>query len=807
MKKLFINQKLLAIILAVLLVLGSGTMAFAALPEGDSGSMSGGGGSHTHQDSLMKEIVTTMAESIDGEDAFDYVSYVYMGWRTTGGPWQNQVIEHFLVDQLEEQGYVKADKDMSGASDQDYVWIQHDDSTSNVWAPEYARLKVVTEVTPGFEDQVETFNVESYAFDPTSKTYMDHYGAQYGISNINEMWDWITEKDSGGKRTNVINGLEAELNKRAHLTWQTGFTNPSGTEPKDAKATKAEVVNVGKVTSAGSGKYVSEYKGAESDLQGKLLLCTTGNSTNWNYAKQVGAVSVMSKASLSSYSNPVINGEQWYTDSARYASGRGMALNKEQMDAGTPIVEWNLSIDQEKAMLDLLAAHDKIEVEFVSIGDIYPMSGSGNESKHGDGQLMAIAEIAGSTKPEERVMFMAHVQEPSANDNATGVGLNLELALKMKEMIDTGKMKRPERTITFFWGDEMSCARLWLAAHEEEQKKVVCAIDLDMVGEDSEKTGGVMRIEKTPDPSAIYNYTLDVLPGQAPYHETSKDFVRLPDSHTLWGAGKVPQMGGFYLNDLYMEAAQQVISSVDGNFQVDVCPYEGGSDHSVFLQAGVPALLTWHFTDYVYHTTVDTLDKVSAKELENVGITSLATGYLASIATEKEAEEIMDILMIAAAERFRVEKQNTIRHQAWTVKNVDDKGEALALETEILNAWGTWYKEALQSCESYLLDNPSAEYGTLKEKNLEHISTMTEESIRFAQQIMGDGSREAIDINGDGILDWQDLSRALTYFGKTSEDDGWHGEYGFWRADLDKDGIITITDFVLLKHAIHTAEL
>jgi len=54
-----------------------------------------------------------------------------------------------------------------------------------------------------------------------------------------------------------------------------------------------------------------------------------------------------------------------------------------------------------------------------------------------------------------------------------------------------------------------------------------------MVGEDPEKTGGTMRIEKTPDPSAIYNYTLDVLPGEEPYSDED-NFVRLPDSHTLW---------------------------------------------------------------------------------------------------------------------------------------------------------------------------------------------------------------------------------------------------------------------------------
>lgn len=129
-----------------------------------------------------------------------------------------------------------------------------------------------------------------------------------------------------------------------------------------------------------------------------------------------------------------------------------------------------------------------------------------------------------------------------------------------------------------------------------------------------------MRIEKTPDPSAIYNYTLDTLPWEDgkgyddTFKDTSGEFVRLPDSHTLWGAGSIKGMfqEGFYLNDLYMYATQNVIEHHDSTFRVDVCPYEGGSDHSRFLAQNIPALLTWHFSDYTYHSSVDTLNMSSA---------------------------------------------------------------------------------------------------------------------------------------------------------------------------------------------------
>jgi len=54
-------------------------------------------------------------------------------------------------------------------------------------------------------------------------------------------------------------------------------------------------------------------------------------------------------------------------------------------------------------------------------------------------------------------------------------------------------------------------------------------------------------------------------------------------------------------------------------------PYEGGSDHTSFTKAGVPALLNWHFTDRYYHTNLDRPDKTSAAEMVNVGVSVAAT--------------------------------------------------------------------------------------------------------------------------------------------------------------------------------------
>ena len=57
-------------------------------------------------------------------------------------------------------------------------------------------------------------------------------------------------------------------------------------------------------------------------------------------------------------------------------------------------------------------------------------------------------------------------------------------------------------------------------------------------------------------------------------------------------------------------------------------PFEGGSDHTPFIDARKPGLLLWHFTDQFYHTDGDRIDMVSADELRNVGMSALVSAVV-----------------------------------------------------------------------------------------------------------------------------------------------------------------------------------
>ena len=58
--------------------------------------------------------------------------------------------------------------------------------------------------------------------------------------------------------------------------------------------------------------------------------------------------------------------------------------------------------------------------------------------------------LKGSNSQKERLVFSAHIQEPVTNDNATGVGVALEMASLTAKFIKQ-KQYQPKRTLTFLW--------------------------------------------------------------------------------------------------------------------------------------------------------------------------------------------------------------------------------------------------------------------------------------------------------------------------------------------------------------------
>ncbi len=274
-------------------------------------------------------------------------------------------------------------------------------------------------------------------------------------------------------------------------------------------------------------------------------------------------------------------------------------------------------------------------------------------------------EIVGQERPEEFIVIIAHVDEPGANDNASGCGTLLEMALTLRRLIATGELPRPARTLKFMWVEEIATVRRWQKSAPRTFDQIKAAFVLDMVGEDVAKTGGSFLIEKSPDPSAIW--------------------TRPPDEHTEWGRGEITEadLRGSFLNDLLGAAC--AARARQTQWVIKTNPYEGGSDHVPFVQNGIPAILAWHFTDVYYHTSNDDIDKVSASEMANVGVSVAATALFLANCSESDAIETVRLLSKRAAWRITNEMQNNLR------------SNDVASNEKILQAWIKWYEEAYDS--------------------------------------------------------------------------------------------------------------
>jgi aminopeptidase YwaD len=386
-----------------------------------------------------------------------------------------------------------------------------------------------------------------------------------------------------------------------------------------------------RLVDVGEGTTDAAYDGR--DVKGAVVLASGNVSQAWNFAARArGAAGVISTA-LAPYTKPADTPDVLQWGGIGYVESLHSFAFK-----ATPRVGARLRAELAKGPVSL---HVDIETKF-----------------HQRANRTLIVEIPGRTGPDQRVVLVAHVQEPGANDNASGCGTLLAAALAIQDGIRRGSIPPPARTITFLWGDEISGSRQWVKDHPDQVKGVVAMLSLDMTGEDTSKTGGTFLIEKEPDPSAVWQ--------------------RPSDPHTEWGAGKVDPaiVTGSFLNDLHLAVALR--RARDTNWVVRTNPYEGGSDHTVFTTARVPAVLNWHFTDRYYHTNLDTIDKVSSVEMQHVAIVVATTATFLASADRTDLAAMTKLLETAREARLATERRN---HAS----------------PEILAAWEKWYDEAVLS--------------------------------------------------------------------------------------------------------------
>jgi hypothetical protein len=229
-----------------------------------------------------------------------------------------------------------------------------------------------------------------------------------------------------------------------------------------------------------------------------------------------------------------------------------------------------------------------------------------------DGAIEVVsAAIPGES--DQEVVVVAHLchPQPSANDNASGAAAVLEAACTLQQLVATGRLARPRRTIRFLWLPEMTGTFAYLSGREQSLDRLIAGINLDMVGEDQDQTGSSWLIERPPEAAASFVSDLlaclrDELPGL-------RGMDGIAASHT--GAGS---------HLLYRQAE---------------VGFSGGSDHYILSDpsVGVPTPMLNQWPDRYYHTSADTPDRTDPRSLARAGTLAAAYAYWLAAAGPAEA--------------------------------------------------------------------------------------------------------------------------------------------------------------------------
>lgn len=215
------------------------------------------------------------------------------------------------------------------------------------------------------------------------------------------------------------------------------------------------------------------------------------------------------------------------------------------------------------------------------------------------GAIEAVSALVRGQSDEE-LLLVAHLCHPApcANDNASGAAAAMELARALHTLVADGRLPRPQRSIRFLWIPEMTGTYLYLAHHEERIARTVAALNLDMVGADQTQCGSVSLIVRNSE--ALPSFVGDLL-------EALRDATQ-GAAHSFHGRAATP---------LYRHA---------------VAPVSNGSDHYILADpsVGIPTPMLIEWPDRFYHTTADTLEKVSPATLARNMM--LAGAYLATLA-------------------------------------------------------------------------------------------------------------------------------------------------------------------------------
>jgi Zn-dependent M28 family amino/carboxypeptidase len=255
------------------------------------------------------------------------------------------------------------------------------------------------------------------------------------------------------------------------------------------------------------------------------------------------------------------------------------------------------------------------------------------DAQFSDGSINVVSGlIRGSKYPNEEIVVTAHLDhyKPGASDNASGSAATLEMVRTLNQLIAEKVIPRPHRTIRFLWLPEYAGSWAWFSKHLGDPVKRLANLNFDMIGENLKVTNAIFAMMYTPDynPSYVNGIMESILDFMNKYND--ERYPPQKDFHIISVTGSRDRLQG------------------------RMFPYETGTDHEVFNNAGIPGTGPLAWPDYFYHSSEDTPDKVDPTQLHRVIFTGLGALSVLAYADDQNSADIARLALMYAKKRIAI---------------------------------------------------------------------------------------------------------------------------------------------------------
>ncbi len=214
-----------------------------------------------------------------------------------------------------------------------------------------------------------------------------------------------------------------------------------------------------------------------------------------------------------------------------------------------------------------------------------------------EGSLYVISgAVLGSDPTAPEIILYGHLDEPGANDNASGCGGLLELGRALTEAIESGRLERPKNTIRIVLGPEYHGSMGYIHYHPDRPRLALLAAD--MIGNETlDRT----HITVTLDPLSNYSYA-----------------------------------------DAAILLANRRFDEFSGNTHLcDTEPFWAGSDNYVADPSlETPALGYMNYPAQSYHSSLDTMERIEPEILKRNTLIVGDFAYILATADTEVCDEL-----------------------------------------------------------------------------------------------------------------------------------------------------------------------